>query len=75
MCVWFLVRSWSGEANTVDSSVSMGTKRKRDDWDEEFDAGHVKRVRKHSERENFNTTQQNPFQEYQFNRRRVSFLY
>jgi len=59
----------------VDSNVAIGTKRKHDDWDQEFDAGHVKRVRKHSERENFDT-KQNPFQKYQFNRQRVSsFLY
>ena len=67
------VRSWSGEANTVDSSVSVGSKRHRDDWDREYDAGHVKKVRRHTTGESFSNTR-NPFQDYQFKKhfKRVS---
>ena len=59
-----LVRSWSGQANTVDSSVAMGSKRHHDDWDREYDTGHVKKVRRHTKDDSFSSTQ-NPFQEYQ----------
>ena len=66
------VRSWSGEVNTVDSSVAVGSKRCHDDWDREYDAGHVKKVRRHTTEQSFDNTR-NPFQEYQskkhFNKR------
>ena len=66
------VRSWSGQANTVDSSVAVGSKRHHDDWDQEYDAGHVKKVRRHTTDDSINFTR-NPFQEYQskkhFNKR------
>ena len=64
----YLVRSWSGQANVVDSSVAVGsTKRYRDDWDKEYDAGHVKKARRYTTDESFNSTR-NPFQEYQSNK-------
>lgn len=59
------VRSWSGQANMVDSSVAVGSKRYHNDWDREYDAGHVKKVRRHTTGESFNNSTRNPFQDYQ----------
>ena len=42
----------------------MGSKRHHDDWDREYDTGHVKKVRRHTTDDSFSSTQ-NPFQEYQ----------
>ena len=55
----------------------MGSKRYRDDWDREYDAGHVKKVRRHTTDDSFNSTR-NPFQEYQskkYYNKRVGGIY
>jgi len=73
------VRSWSGQANMVDSSVAVGSKRYHDDWDREYDAGHVKKVHRHTTSESFGSSTRNPFQDYHskkyFKRVRKSFMY
>lgn len=49
----------------VDSSVAVSsTKRYRDDWDREYDTGHVKKVRRHTTEESY-ASMRNPFQDYQ----------
>lgn len=72
--VFLVVTTWDDEASeTLRHDVSGSSKRNRDRWDDEYDEGKVKKIKKHRHSHSSGTYKDNPFQRFQ-NRRNFEVI-